>query len=104
LKWDGLALMFFGNKNSSYMAYGPLNYLGKISYALYVFHWPVLFFSAMIFLKIGFIGPLQSRFFVVLTFTVTVLVSAASFHLFESSFLKLKNRARKNEIINGSLL
>jgi peptidoglycan/LPS O-acetylase OafA/YrhL len=75
----------------------PLKFFGKISYGLYVYHWPVyiLFFDYLKNLVIeknlvSFrIAEMISAVAVTL---IAILVSVASYHYFEKPFLKLKNR------------
>lgn len=71
------------------LEYKPLNYLGKISYGLYLLH-PI---------SIVAMGNLMLRYdvdnyliHVILSFAITIALSSASFEFFESSFLKLKER------------
>lgn len=75
----------------------PLKFFGKISYGLYVYHWPVyiLFFDYLKNLVIeknlvSFrIAEMISAVAVTL---IAILVSVASYHYFEKPFLKLKKR------------
>jgi peptidoglycan/LPS O-acetylase OafA/YrhL len=68
---------FFGNR--------IMSYLGKISYGLYVFHYP--FQSLVNRLLPG--APLLLQIFV--QFSLTIAVASASFHLWEARFTKLKD-------------
>ncbi|MGB3155928.1 MAG: acyltransferase family protein, partial [Chitinophagaceae bacterium] len=75
----------------------PLKFFGKISYGLYVWHWPVyiLFFDYskkwiiqknIVSLHLAELG---SAFFVTI---IAVVISVLSYHYFEKPFLKLKNK------------
>ena len=59
------------------LSWGPVRYLGRISYGLYVYHWPI--FLALDHAHTGVAGPRL----LILRLTVTLLVAAASFHLVE---------------------
>ena len=64
-----------------------LQYLGRISYGLYVFHYPVM---AAVNRACGHTAPGPVRHLLMLA--VTVAVSAASYEWFEKRFLRLKDR------------
>jgi peptidoglycan/LPS O-acetylase OafA/YrhL len=73
----------------------PLNYLGKISYGLYMFH------ELAIGISLALIGELFNYDFTdagsfaalyIVSFIFTVLISMASYHFFEARFLKYKSR------------
>jgi peptidoglycan/LPS O-acetylase OafA/YrhL len=68
---------FFGNR--------VMSYLGKISYGLYIFHFPLQFVVEQVLPG----SPLALQIFV--QFSLTILVSSASFHLWEARFSKLKD-------------
>ncbi|WP_420991455.1 acyltransferase family protein [Cupriavidus sp. 30B13] len=59
----------------------PLRYVGKISYSLYLWHWPILAFSKHYFLTDS-LSEIQTRFAVALVF----LISAASYQYIEKPF------------------
>lgn len=62
----------------------PLQYLGRISYGLYVYHWPILWSAGRAtFLPQGWVLPLA--------FVATVVVSAASYHWLEMPLLACKD-------------
>jgi peptidoglycan/LPS O-acetylase OafA/YrhL len=75
----------------------PLRFLGKISYGLYMFHWPVFYF-----LHNGFNDwfsqlfkwkPVYSHVVTGLTTTaIAILLSITSYYFFEMKFLKLKKK------------
>jgi peptidoglycan/LPS O-acetylase OafA/YrhL len=75
-----------------------LNYLGDISYGIYMYHMIALNFILFIFLKtncVVYLGDVGSVVVINLaTITVTVLLSHLSFYYFEKSFLKLKTKYR----------
>ena len=74
----------------------PLRNLGRISYGLYFYHWPVLLLVPAI------LGKITSRFsslptagstvLVFLTVAITVGISWTSYHFIEKPFLNLKHR------------
>lgn len=68
-----------------------LRYLGRISYGMYVYHFPILWFVAK-FVEERRQG--ESAFWVnlVVSLALTILISALSYHLLEMPILSLKNR------------
>lgn len=73
-----------------------LNYLGKISYGMYVYHLPVIWFLLALQLeyqdrlRVNFhLGQTRTYFLVLL---VTVMIASLSFHLFEKPINNLKDR------------
>ncbi|MFI1770929.1 acyltransferase family protein [Thalassobellus citreus] len=77
-----------------------LNYLGKISYGIYMYHAIVLNFVVFIFLKIQKTNTLSDLSIIILinisTICLTILTSHFSYKYFESYFLKLKNNYKLN--------
>ena len=70
-----------------------LDYLGKISYGIYMFHWVVIMFLVTLLsarLKINYI-PWDIVLYIS-SILLTVLVSAISYHTMESYFLNLKRK------------
>lgn len=68
-----------------------LRYLGKISYGLYVYHLPVLWFSIRIRDFEGWEHLSRTPLFGV-AFAATILISAVSYHLLESPLIRLKDK------------
>jgi peptidoglycan/LPS O-acetylase OafA/YrhL len=70
-------------------------YLGKISYGLYVYHWPILALFKLYFLeKLIAKGFSYDTSYLVLSLAglgCAILVSIASYHLFEKKMLALKD-------------
>ncbi|HTA83964.1 MAG TPA: acyltransferase [Bacteroidia bacterium] len=66
-----------------------LNYLGKISYGIYMYHPMVIVFVIDIMLKFQ---HSNSIIIYTLSFILTIGISALSYHFIESKFLKLKTR------------
>lgn len=69
-----------------------LNHLGKISYGLYLYHWPII-----IILKKAFPNLFGGLSFVILTFTITYFVAVTSYYTIEKFFSKLKSKFRYND-------
>lgn len=68
-----------------------LDYLGRISYGLYIYHVPVIWFSTRLRDVKGFEGvtPLQIS---VVAFAATLLISTLSFYVLENPLIRLKER------------
>lgn len=66
-----------------------LNYIGKISYGIYLLHLPVYLFITSVSTKL--FGPQATPFLIgMISFFLTLLLSSLSFHTLESYFLRLK--------------
>jgi peptidoglycan/LPS O-acetylase OafA/YrhL len=85
-----ILLVVQGSSPLPFLKSGPLTFLGRISYGVYVYHYGVL----AIFQKVFPNGERSLRslllFFPYLA--VTLVISYLSFRLFENQFLKLKDR------------
>lgn len=73
------------------LEWAPMRYLGKISYGLYIYHQPILWFAFDI-RELGvdpaFVQPLAA----LIGFFGTLLAASLSYYLFEKPILKLKDR------------
>jgi peptidoglycan/LPS O-acetylase OafA/YrhL len=68
----------------------PLQYMAKISYGAYLFHWPIAVVLVPISAALG-IGALGHGYLKVVTvFTLTVALASLSWQFFESPLLRLK--------------
>lgn len=65
-----------------------LNYVGKISYGLYIFHYPII----LLFLSRGFINGMPLVVRILAALLLSIGVSALSYSLFEKKFLGLKDK------------
>jgi peptidoglycan/LPS O-acetylase OafA/YrhL len=63
-----------------FLTWRPVTYLGEISYALYIWHFPVLY-----------LWP-TNRFAVPVRILISLILAAASYHLIEKPFLRRKRR------------
>ena len=70
----------------------PLRYLGKISYGLYVYHFPVIWFVEQAHSDFDFLSNMGETGVMLVSFAATVLLATLSYYLLESPFLKLKDR------------
>jgi peptidoglycan/LPS O-acetylase OafA/YrhL len=73
----------------------PLDYLGNISYGLYMFHELAIGISISligVFLGYNFTDAGSFAALYIVSFIFTVLISMASYHFFEARFLKYKSR------------
>ena len=80
-----------------------LRFCGKISYGLYIFHWPVRLILGvkMNHWIFAWTGNLQWAHLISLlsSLVITFLISALSFRYFEERFLRLKHRSVRKNIL-----
>lgn len=70
-----------------------LNYLGKISYGIYMFHPLCIFITMQILFRSHLFSDVFNNIFIyTISIVLTILLSAASYRFYESKFLKLKPR------------
>jgi peptidoglycan/LPS O-acetylase OafA/YrhL len=74
-----------------------LKFFGKISYGLYVYHWPVFmllfpFFLDKLSTALHLSGRMAELTSALIVTVIAVIISYFSFHFFEKPFLKLKTR------------
>ena len=69
----------------------PIRYLGRISYGLYVYHFPIIWFAGRI-ADLGVEPPLLKPLTALIAFTATLLIASLSYALMESPILNLKDR------------
>ncbi len=82
-------------KESKWLCWHPLVYLGKISYGMYVYHMLVIGVFASVLGKL-----IINDFISLLVILITVIIiSTGSFYLFEKRFLVLKNSSVKKKTL-----
>lgn len=88
-----------------------LQYMGKISYGLYVYHFPVIWFMARIAGDAGVEANLLNPIIAVLSFVVTLLIASASYRYIEKPLIDLKDRffqtsliINETDLINADLI
>lgn len=69
----------------------PLGYLGRISYGLYVYHFPIVWFAGRM-VDYGVSPPLLKPLTAVVSLVATILIASLSFFLLERPALNLKDR------------
>ena len=82
-----LDFLLFPSKLSRAFEFAPLVWLGKISYGLYLWHFPILEVSKKVF-----DGRLHPAIYGTIGVIVTLIVAGTSYYLIEKPFLKLKDR------------
>jgi len=80
-------VLIFPSRFSKALEFQPLVWMGKVSYGLYLWHFPI--FEA---LRQKFEGHMNVIAFEVLRFGIVFIVAATSYYLLEKPFLKLKQR------------
>ena len=69
----------------------PMRYLGKISYGLYVYHLPIIWFSSRI-LDFGWSETVSKPLIALVALIATLFIASLSYQLVEKPFLNLKER------------
>ncbi len=80
-------LLLFPSRISRFFEFAPLVWIGKISYGLYLWHFPI--FEVTHKFADGKVSPVLYK---VSGFVITLLVATASYYLLELPFLRLKRR------------
>jgi peptidoglycan/LPS O-acetylase OafA/YrhL len=82
-----LDFVIFPSKLSRVFEFDPLVWLGKISYGLYLWHFPILEASKKVF-----DGRLDPVIYGSLGVIATLIVAGTSYYLIEQPFIRLKDR------------
>jgi peptidoglycan/LPS O-acetylase OafA/YrhL len=69
----------------------PLRYLGRISYGLYVYHFPIIWFALRI-RDLGLQESLIKPLVAVITFVATLTIASISYSFMEKPLINLKDR------------
>jgi peptidoglycan/LPS O-acetylase OafA/YrhL len=85
-------IRFRGSRFTAWMRLSPVQHLSKISYAAYLFHWPIAFVLMPISAALGVKALSRGYLRVVTVFTLTVILASLSWRFFESPLLRLKER------------
>ncbi|MBE0670349.1 MAG: acyltransferase [Anaerolineales bacterium] len=80
-----------------FLEWQPLRYLGKISYGLYIYHFPIVFYFPVTWFMdqirvFGVSERFTSPLVLIAWFIITVAVASLSYYFLEKPFLKLKDR------------
>jgi peptidoglycan/LPS O-acetylase OafA/YrhL len=74
-----------------FLDWKPMQYLGKISYGLYVYHFPMYWFASNV-RDLGLSESATRALTALITFVGTLLIASASYYLLEKPILNLKDR------------
>ena len=87
-------ILFVTKSKSTYLDNKLFNYLGKISYGLYMYHFMVIPFCIYLYVKYSHFNSLLIENIVIYSSTIliTILISSISYQLFEKRFIKMKLR------------
>lgn len=92
----GLVISSFAEKPIKILQGRIINYLGRISYGVYMYHAILMQFVGFLFLKSNFYKTIPSLFsiviFNVLVLVLTIITAHISYKYFESYFLNLKKK------------
>ncbi|MDD2922715.1 MAG: acyltransferase [Anaerolineales bacterium] len=78
-------------KSFQFLEWSPLQYLGKISYGLYIYHFPIIWFAGRI-RDLDVSEKIVPPLILLLSFLGTVAVASISYFVIEKPFLNLKDR------------
>ena len=67
-----------------------LRYFGRISYGLYVYHFPILWFTGRL-VDVRGLNNMNHSQFALTALAITILIASASFYLLEAPFIRLKD-------------
>jgi peptidoglycan/LPS O-acetylase OafA/YrhL len=84
-----LLLSLRSERLKSALSWRPIRYFGKISYGIYVYHLLCISIAAELLARLGMSNPVVA---LSATIALTLTFAAASYHLYESYFLRLKER------------
>lgn len=87
------SMAIFTTDNRSTLA-RILHYLGKVSYSLYLLHYPIIVVLAMVVSRVD-AGPIGQISFVLLSIVMTLIASSLSFRLVESPAVSLGKMVSK---------
>jgi peptidoglycan/LPS O-acetylase OafA/YrhL len=90
-------ITFIFSKTRNFMALKTQNYLGKISFFIYISHYPIIF----IFLKYHLIN---NNYLFLYVLPITIAVSSISFGLYESLISNIKDKIRNQKSTNLLIL
>jgi len=74
-----------------FLEWRPLRYLGKISYGLYVYHFPIIWFAIRV-RDLGVVDPYAKPVIALISFIGTLLVASLNYKYLEKPLLNLKDR------------
>ncbi|MBK8781206.1 MAG: acyltransferase [Anaerolineales bacterium] len=74
-----------------FLEWAPLRYLGKISYGLYIYHFPLIWIVGLI-REYGVSEESARPIIVSGSFVATIIVASLSYYILEKPFLKLKDK------------
>lgn len=92
LGWLFLRSLAPGSALARGLSFGPLRYLGRISYGVYVYHWLLDPYYVSIWKRLGFATPSGPVAEGCLKTATVILLAALSWHCFEKPILVLKDR------------
>ncbi len=85
----------FAKSLKSILESAPLRILGLLSYGIYIYHLPILSFTAKIFKKMDYLPGSHAALFFLASISLTIVISLASLVFVESPFLRWKNKLQK---------
>lgn len=75
-----------------FLDFAPMRYLGRISYGLYVYHYPVFWLAGEAQMRFEWLSDAGAHTVNLICFLATLALAAVSYRALEAPFLKLKDR------------
>lgn len=88
-----LLIIISSNEKSSLVSHATLQWFGRISYSLYLWHWPI-------FVAIVYFGKQDSSFYILMGIILSIACALISYKYIEVVFLNLKNNINYSQSIS----
>ena len=84
-----------------FLEWAPLRYLGKISYGLYIYHFPIIWLVSQV-VELNLTGRLAAASIAPVSLIISIIAASASYFFVEKPFLSLKERLASYSGVSAS--